>query len=127
MDLADDLAYSTHDLEDFYKEGRIDFAHVLFDLVDAHAKLMDGTDPDEKDTNEFLKTAAVLPGGYGAFFDMKHYLQQIEYVRAKIEAYNLTFEYTGSLRESSKTVAITSEFIEKMFDGVKVTADPPWG
>lgn len=126
MDLADDLSYSTHDFEDFYKEGRIDFAHVAFDLDEAHRKLIAGEKPDEKDTNEFLKSAALLPKGYKPFFSTKHYIEQLEYVMGRITTFNLTFEYTGSLRDGSKMVTITSGFIEKMFAGIRVSFDPPW-
>lgn len=126
MDLADDISYSTHDFEDFYKEGRIDFAHVAFDLAEAHRKLQDGVAADRENTNEFLKTAALLPDDYGSFFSTKHYVEQLEYVLVRIQTFNLAFQYTGSLRDGSKMVSITSGFIEKMFAGIRVTYEPPW-
>jgi dGTPase len=125
MDLADDVSYATHDLEDFYKEGRIDFSKVLIDLQDAHRKLTADENADAE-SNEFIRTAHVLRDDYGNYFNLKAYLKEILNISNSVTTGDLTFEYTGSLTQGSKLVGVTSGFIERMFEDIHVSVDPPW-
>ncbi|MFJ4254108.1 deoxyguanosinetriphosphate triphosphohydrolase family protein [Microbacterium sp. NPDC090003] len=71
MDLADDIAYAIHDLEDFAAAGAIDMARVLSDLRDALNQM--GTGPrafeESEGTDPFTVEAASLRRHEGVFDD----------------------------------------------------------
>lgn len=71
MDLADDIAYAIHDLEDFAAAGAIDMARVLSDLNDALNQMGSGPTPfeDSEGTDPFTAEAATLRRYKGVFDD----------------------------------------------------------
>lgn len=85
MDLADDIAYAIHDLEDFCSAGMIDLADVLLKLKDATAavKTVEAEDRfrESTSTDPFTKAALILRKNYeGLFRDNEYYfaLERIE-------------------------------------------------
>jgi len=87
MDLADDIAYAIHDLEDFLAAGVISPSSVLADLRDAISGVRDNADfndsasPDDPFTRETHR----LRGKYPEYFNDEAYLAALKYARSVFE------------------------------------------
>lgn len=89
MDLADDLAYAVHDLEDFFAAGAINPISARTDVEDAidsvTAQAGDWGDADQ--SNAFVAEAANLRKRYAGYFDDDAYLGAVQETRYFLDQY----------------------------------------
>lgn len=130
MDLADDVSYATHDLEDFYKERLIDFAAVKRDLEDATRQAQRGKSVEDlthEDPNAFLGIGAKLSRSYPGYFDFRGYLDSIVSVQSLIfQRYPLDVEFDGSTATVSMVNELMGDVMKTVFHGLELTVDARW-
>ncbi|PPH14229.1 hypothetical protein C5C36_06455 [Rathayibacter sp. AY1G1] len=128
MDLADDISYATHDLEDLYREGRIDFYRVDADLGVAIEKLEGGLPArsEELDLNAFIKIAHTLSEDYQGLFSVGSYNAALSEVLRMIRISKMGYQYDGDVDQTSRVSAFTSSMVEAVFASITVTRQPAW-
>lgn len=129
MDLADDIAYSTHDFEDFYRDGRLDLPRIARDLDDADewisANSLDSVLDDSAGTadNAFIKFGAQIARKHDGYFDTEEYIEALRRVHKMVST--LRPYDDNPLRDADVTMSL-SRFLEGMFSSVAVTREPAW-
>lgn len=103
MDLADDIAYSVHDLEDFCARGAIDVSFVHSEL--RFALQPTAANPQPGETNVFTDAADDLKNNYPAFFDAITYRNALTSV-----------ETTFGLIAEARTIPSRARFEETLRD-----------
>lgn len=129
MDLADDVAYATHDLEDFYKERLIDFAAVKrdFEAVEQSREAWTKEDWTDNEPNYFLRIAKDLEETYEGYFDRREYADAISYVDTLIfKTYPLSFEFDGSTNVSARVGELVSTLMKDVFSSIETVKEPKW-
>ncbi len=129
MDLADDVSYATHDLEDFYKERLIDFAAVKRDIEVAlrtpMPRLNEGVPAD--DPNAFLRIGEKLGHAYEGFFSWRAYLDALNFASSLIFVrYPLDTEFDNSSAAMSTANELVGELMRTVFSGLALTIEPKW-
>lgn len=127
MDLADDVAYAIHDLEDFAAAGVIDMTRVLSDLKDAKNQM--GTGPrgfeESTGTDPFTNETVDLRDRYKGLFS------DAEYARALMATETLftqTFSDGSELDSSvlAQLKELLSERITSFFHNLVVSDTPDY-
>lgn len=128
MDLADDITYAIHDLEDFYQEDAIDFDEVTRDLQQAVNDLPQSSlsDVGRSSRNPFVAAALKLERSYPQFFDKNRYVEKLEATILLLETGGFKGRYRGGRLQANKLQTKMSVQIESFFDSIRVTAKPPW-
>lgn len=128
MDLADDVTYALHDLEDFYTEGVVDFNEVEADLESAIAG-MRGPDFEityaDESPNPFLYIAKDLADSY-TYFDQGLYSEALEAALDLSHRAKLRYRYGGS---QSQNVSVTKELgrvFADIFKSLQTGAEGSW-
>jgi len=125
MDLADDVAYAIHDLEDFITAGMIDLHEVRSDLVDATSGLGNEAEPfaHSEGKDPFTRATSKLRETYDGLFQDTQYLFAITSVVKLIDALiNRTPEagFSSSLKQN------LSDRVSEYFKTIEVNADEPY-
>lgn len=126
MDIADDIAYAFHDLEDLYKEGIIDFDAVLTDLQGA-AKSLAKYDAIEKSDNTFIQAAARLEQDLTERFDLHMYRKALRTTESLIRDAQLTTQYDGSTFTGGMLTMALSQAMGPLFASIQLDGEDPRG
>lgn len=129
MDLADDMAYAIHDLEDFFAAGLIRQRAVLEEMDSATAATEPGKrgfaealaeNPDAADA--FTREAAKLGKKYNGYFSDALFYKAIEDVRLDIDEL-----YDAESIESYEQLKLKlSGYVDKFFAQIKISGKPAW-
>ncbi|KRE65823.1 hypothetical protein ASG79_11925 [Arthrobacter sp. Soil761] len=125
MDLADDIAYAIHDLQDFLTSGVMNPMKVRSSLQEAYASV-DEARPDFAESaaplNPFVMKARDLEKTYNGYFSSEHYL----------EAINLALDLLQDLSPGDDSLdrlafsGALNERIGRVFDAIRVSRKTPW-
>lgn len=128
MDLADDITYAIHDLEDFYKEGIIDFVQVDNDIDEAleFLKKQSIDDVSQNEPNAFLVFGKEVAHSAGSFFHTELYTGKLYETKMMITKGGLKQRYTGTQVQLAQALSTFSLTIEELLGDVRVTTEPPW-
>ena len=125
MDLADDVAYAIHDLEDFFAAGVIDPRAAERGLRDA-IKGVDETQPnfDESDSENdpFTVEAIELHRRYKDFFSHEEFLQALGRV---LELVVEISDPDDPLGVPQLRTALSAK-VQACFQQIRVSTTPPW-
>lgn len=128
MDLADDITYAIHDLEDFYQEDAIDFDEVTTHLGQAVNDLsesaLDGIGTTNR--NPFVAAALKLDHDYPEFFDKGRYVEKLQATALLLETGGFKGRYRGGRLQANKLQTKMAVQIEFFFNSIRVSAEPPW-
>lgn len=128
MDVADDIAYAVHDLEDFYLGGLLDIPLILHDL---HAVFAPGGKPRTSTFSEIGNTGNPF-SGENALRLKKDYLlfSGEEYQEAAAEVHQLLEYYFTSDPSAASSEAsarsATSDLIGDLIGKVELSERPLW-
>jgi dGTPase len=108
MDWADDVTYSVHDIEDFYRAGRMPL-HLLAQFKDTgeRKKFFDNVFQRRKDNPEFTGRRADLEEAF---------------TNVMISNFPIETSYTGSAAQRGKLRVFTSNLIARYINGVELRA-----
>ena len=128
MDLADDITYAIHDLEDFYREGVIDFVDVSNDLEEAirHLTTHSITDLPTPNSNAFLKYGEVLNKKFPGYFNKDLYADKLGQTAILITKAELRIKFTGSWAQITLANYQLASLIEAMFKSIDIKLQPEW-
>ncbi|SDB80658.1 dGTPase [Raineyella antarctica] len=133
MDLADDVAYSLHDLEDFHRSGVLQFSAVSGEFrswaqqAEKLAMLSDrqvasaGTDPGIG--LEALRRRLASRDDW--IFDEEEFLDAVLRVGEEFVEGVLAIPYDGSMAADRSLSGFTSTWIDELVDSVRLVDDPP--
>jgi dGTPase len=132
MDLADDIAYAIHDLEDFFAAGALDTRAILRKLDDAITGVMPLTDSGEAaegprfglsaSKDPFTEESVSLREKYEGFFNDDEYFDALSLVQE-------TISEIGDFDKPGDVVALRtalSGIVQQFFDGLVVSPVPPF-
>ncbi|MEA5153684.1 dGTP triphosphohydrolase [Raineyella sp.] len=133
MDLADDVAYSLHDLEDFHRAGVLQFSAVSSEFRTWAGQRDDfAMYPDSR-----LASMTRAPGAGleslrrrlasrdGWMFDEDAYLEAVLRVGQEFVEGVLAIPYDGSMAADRSLSGFTSTWIDALVDSVRLVDDPP--
>lgn len=128
MDLADDITYAIHDLEDFYQEDAIDFDEVTRDLAQASNDLSQTSLVGIKNSNRnpFVLAAIKLDHDYPRFFDKATYVERLDATTLLLETGGFKGRYRGGRLQSNRLQTKMAVQIETFFKSIRVKSEPPW-
>lgn len=125
MDLADDIAYAIHDLEDFFAAGVIDprsAARALTDAIDGVDKTAPNFAESKSEDDPFTKESKELRRRYGDYFDDQEYLEALGRVNGLV----------GEISDPGDTLGVLqlrtalSERVQQCFQQIRVSKVPPY-
>lgn len=124
MDLADDITYAMHDLEDFYFAGILAVDDVLLELADAKRHMSSNGSYDS--LNPFVTHAGKLASHYQGFYSKYAYEDALGRAEGKIG--NLKRQLTG--RGSPASIGTVRQWvgdqIELYLKAIRLVVRPPW-
>jgi dGTPase len=116
MDLADDIAYSIHDLEDFCSQGFVDLAAAIDKLEQYPRKSKKDT---QKEENPFAKSANKLAKFNESQFDKEEYERAVLRVVGLLNTINSPF--STQLKRDDQLSGELSLKIAEFFSGIVIT------
>jgi len=124
MDLADDISYAVHDLEDFLLSGIIDHNRVLESLEDFNTR--DNTD------GPLASFASSLDVKYGGRYDAKDFNDSVRYVQGRLTSLFATLyrdsKASHSLKAAKVAMFASSEIGEYVNpNAIAFSTEPLWG
>ncbi len=121
MDIADDIAYAIHDLEDFYLGGILNIAAIREDLDD----LEPGTAPRGQADTPFVRLVAKLEADYPGWYSEDRFLDA-----ARVITNMLRIGFSPRALNTPKAEAMArgeaSKLIEAFIGGVYISERPVW-
>jgi dGTPase len=132
MDLADDIAYSLHDLEDFHRSGVLQFSPVSGEFRSWESGRASFADLDDGD----LERARRRPGaglerlrrqlhtGDGWIFDEDTFATAVGKIGEEFVDGVLATPYDGSMAADRAISGFTSRWIEQLISSVSPDPDP---
>ena len=107
MDFADDIAYSTHDLEDYYRAGLIPLDRLFGDSRECDRFLEASFTKWKKDEPELKEET--YKAAFTAILDAASFLGD-----------NFAEPYTGTRRQRGAIRALASTLIDRFFSGIEL-------
>jgi dGTPase len=128
MDLADDITYAIHDLEDFYQEDAIDFGQVIGDLNDAAVYLAENASENvsASNRNPFIDASRKLNRDFPGYFDKSIYSEKLEVAVRILETGGFQARYRGGRLQGNRLQSKMAVEIANFFDAIRVSTNPPW-
>lgn len=117
MDVADDITYAVHDLEDFYLSGLLDSSLILEELRGA----VDGTPADYE--NPIQKLRVKLSAEYPGYFGEEEFGRAAAYVLSKLAD---SFPRLSSPKVEPAVRQTTSDLIGRYIISVTLSESPLW-
>jgi dGTPase len=125
MDIADDIAYAIHDLEDFYQEGFIDFDRVQRELEQADTALSSGETDFSRVSNAFLDQHLHLQKKYEPYYNDSRYIDALQYIsRQLLPLFSQAFD--NSPIRGARLRTSLSDATEGFFKGLTILPKPPY-
>jgi dGTPase len=126
MDIADDITYAVHDLEDFYLAGLLDINQIRANLDYVGKK----SDPDGR--TPFEKLWRSLEFAYPEYFDADHFKAAMVTISAILSRGFLSdstqsWNPDGSSTRGAVARDQCSALIQHLVNAVTVNRDPFWG
>lgn len=130
MDIADDIAYSVHDLDDFYRAGVLDHTTVSAELNGWLAQQSELSELDESELK--LRTSGhSLELAWRRMQEKDSWVADVDTFRASVEAVNrdlvdglLTIPYDGGLEADRAVTAFTRRWIDHLKGSILVERHP---
>lgn len=120
MDLADDVAYAIHDLEDFLAAGVVDIGDVVKHLQQALAQVGAGNQFGESSSDDpFTLEAARLAGDYPQLYDDDQYRAALLRVRDLLDRVHDADQPLATIDLRTQL----SQFVKRFFGAI--TLEPP--
>ncbi len=116
MDVADDITYAVHDLEDFYLAGILNMHAVVSQLLDDRATTGDAV---------FRRLSERLKLDYAAYYDDQLFEGQREWVAQRLRGF-LAVEFVGSLAQEAIARTRLSKVIAELIAAVEICREPAW-
>jgi len=121
MDLADDMSYAIHDLEDFLTSGLID-ARAVVEEMNAALAGRATTFKDSGSPDAFTTEANALVEKYEPYFDDDTFKKTIDEVKDVIDGTHVTND-SNSHRQIR---TLLSAYVNQFFHGIVVSDEPAW-
>lgn len=124
MDIADDITYAIHDLQDFYQAGLINIEQVVDDLKRDAAALNDTSEsrPQEVGGGIFTSATCSLEEKYPNFYEPQLYVRALGKVRFWLMQ-NFSGPFDGSMLMASSIRQTFSLKIKDILNGLKFSRD----
>ena len=133
MDLADDIAYSLHDVEDFHRSGVLQFSPVSGEFrswLAERARLARMDDAEVRAMGrwpgaglEQLRRRLAFKDGW--IFDEEIFAETVALVADVFVDGVLAAPYDGSMMADRAISGFTSQWIDRFISSVELTPDPP--
>lgn len=117
MDLADDIAYSIHDLEDFLTAGVIDVNSAIVHLEVAERFYNLGA---EVESNVFVKAEGKLARYESDLFDREEYAEALGHVRGLLRTYSESAPATNPAELEQTLRNLLSKTVRSFFKSITV-------
>jgi dGTPase len=118
MDVADDITYAVHDLEDFYFARVLDVAGVIEDLYDTAGSVIDST--------PFQKLADRLALDYVGYYDLEMFRSAAKRVAAQLLQGFEARQRPAPAQREARARATTSDLIGRYINAVELAEEPLW-
>ncbi|MGC4174000.1 dGTP triphosphohydrolase [Demequina sp.] len=125
MDIADDFAYAIHDLEDFHREGIIDFSSVCDDLAAAAKRIRESALDEDKHTNAFLHWGTIFAKEYPAYFDADMYANALGVVLDRFSEDEFRSRHDGSPATQAFATGQLSWLLGQLYEALSISQTPP--
>jgi dGTPase len=133
MDLADDIAYSLHDVEDFHRAGVLQFSPVSSEFRSwasdrRRLRAMDDaglTEAGRSPGAGLERLRRRLESRDGWMFDEDMFARAVEAVGEEFVDGVLAAPYDGSMTADRAISGFTSRWIDNLIGSVEVSPDPP--
>jgi len=124
MDVADDITYAVHDLEDFFLAGILDVRAILAQLDGSHDGLRAADRPEQSTC--FTRLAERLSTDYPDYFNSKTYDSALDSVSNLLRVWLGTSDYRGEPFYERKARQHLSSAIERFTGAIVIAAEPLW-
>ncbi|WP_242459205.1 deoxyguanosinetriphosphate triphosphohydrolase family protein [Rhodococcoides fascians] len=121
MDIADDITYAIHDLQDFYQAGLINIEQICDDLKRDSSEL-NINDDTQSYSGIFTSSAEDLARKYTNRFDQHTYAKALMRVRVWLK-HSFSGPYDGSVLMNATVRQVFSEKIKDLLKGLRFSRD----
>jgi dGTPase len=130
MDIADDIAYSVHDLDDFYRAGVLQYTSVSAELngwlaAQSDLAALEGPELAVRRPGHSLEAAWRKVQAKDAWIaDVDAFRNSVERVRTDLVEGLLTIPYDGGLEADRAVSAFTRRWIDRLKGSIRVEREP---